>query len=247
MAAPENHSVIRSLAPLVDNPQKPHIIGKNSSQLLFGETFAVERRQGEWCYGINQSDGYKGYVHQENLVLHSLKPTHYVDVAWAHIYPEPDYKTEPVMGLGMMSRMHVDKVENNYAHIPGHGWIFEQHIAATPAHYDYIQTALLFLGSPYLYGGRSLQGLDCSALVQLSLHRAGLPCPRDTGDQEKALGHAVEGDSQAGDFVFFKGHVGIMLDEMHILNATARTMDVRIESLKDLEKIYNGITAIKRL
>jgi cell wall-associated NlpC family hydrolase len=103
------------------------------------------------------------------------------------------------------------------------------------------------LGSPYLYGGRSAFGLDCSGLVQLALSWRGIRCPRDSKDQTK-VGKKISGSSyKRGDLIFFKGHVGIMVDAKNILNATARTMDTRLEPLAHVSKAYDGIIAARRI
>ncbi|HBR67943.1 MAG TPA: peptidoglycan endopeptidase [Rhodospirillaceae bacterium] len=246
------YTVTASLAALLDDPANGAKIGSRDSQLLFGETFNVEKTEGEWAYGTSVVDGYKGYVRAAHLEPLKNTATHFVALRWSHVYPEPGFKTRPGLYLGMMSRLFVDEKnkKDGFVSVPGYGWVHEDHIAPLsslgPSN-DHVETALLFLGCPYLYGGRSAQGLDCSALVQLSLIRSGVPCPRDS-DQQTAIGKPVEKDETArGDLVFFKGHVGIMLDDKSILNATARTMDVRIENLDSLEKIYAGITAIRRI
>jgi hypothetical protein len=238
-------SIAVSLAPLVDNPASGTVIGKGGSELLFGEIFTVEAIEGEWCYGTSESDNYKGFVHSSYLGP-ATPHTHTVNRLWTHVYPEPDYKTRPLMGLGMMSRIKAGKTQGGFIEVPGYGWVFEAHLS-TEADKNFVETALLFNGCPYLYGGRSAQGIDCSGLVQIALSRAGIKAPRDSGDQAKIGKDISRGIAARGDLVFFKGHVGIMLDEIQVLNATARSMDVRIESLADLEKTYGGIVAVKRI
>ncbi len=251
--ASEIYSVITPVTDLLDNPDNGLKIGARDSQLLFGESVEIlqepERREG-FSYIKSKTDGYQGFVQTPHLSLSKTDPTHFIDRTWAHIYPEPSFKTRPVMGLGFMSRLTAGKNENGFAEISGHGWVFEDHInplSSLTTETDCVETALTFLSCPYLYGGRSAQGLDCSALVQLSLLRSGIPCPRDS-DQQIDLGESVEkNDIKRGDLVFFKGHVGIMTDPENILNATSRTMDVRIEKLNDLENLYSGITGLRRL
>lgn len=246
------HTVTASLAALLDDPANGAKIGSRDSQLLFGETFEVEKTEGEWSYGTSLVDGYKGYVRSAHLTSLVNPARHFTALRWCHVYPEPSFKTHPSLYLGMMSRLLVDEKNRKYGFVsvPGYGWVCEDHIKPLDSlsqKNDYVETALMFLGCPYLYGGRSAQGLDCSALVQLALMRSGILCPRDS-DQQPSIGKAVDrNEIRRGDLVFFKGHVGITLDDKNILNATARTMDVRIENLDSLEKIYAGITAIRRI
>ena len=132
-------------------------------------------------------------------------------------------------------------------------WIFTDHLALVKGFQlhggDLTQIAEIYLGTAYLYGGRSGFGIDCTGLVQQCLRAAGHPCPpRDSGDQEGSFGKEVKiEDIQRNDVVYFKGHVGIMIDSENILNATARHMTTLIEPLKTLEKDYGGITHIARV
>lgn len=239
---------------IVEKPgQARKTLGKNDSCLLFGEEFAAAQEKGGWIYGTSASDGYKGWVPKDSLKKKKGDPTHFTDVPLTHIYPAPSFKTPPVLALSFLSRLTLDggKKENGFVRAPGLGWIFAQHIKPlrdmTGA--DPVETALLFLNAPYLYGGRSAAGIDCSGLVQLAAMRGGLsPCPRDSGDQQAALGKAVTGGApKRGDLVFFPGHVGIMTDGKNILNATARHMRVVIEPLRDVEAANKKILAVRRL
>lgn len=239
---------------IVEKPgQARKTLGKNDSCLLFGEEFAAEKEKGGWVYGASAADGYKGWAPKADLKKKKTAPTHFTDVPLTHIYPAPSFKTPPVLALSFLSRLTVDggKKENGFVRVPSLGWIFAQHVkplrrmtGAAP-----VETALLFLNAPYLYGGRSAAGIDCSGLVQLAAMRAGLSrCPRDSGDQQAALGEAVTGGAlKRGDLVFFPGHVGIMTDGKNILNATARRMRVVIEPLRDVEAANREILAVRRL
>ena len=243
-----SYSVIKTTADILETPGNGAAIGKNDSQLLYGETFAVDGVNGEWLQGISAIDGYEGHIHVSNLVPQAAEPTHFVDVKLTALYPQPDFKTRPLMVLSFLSRVTLTGEKKNGFVQMNKGWVFETHITPLSAlsNKDPLETAMMFLGAPYLYGGRSILGVDCSGLVQLALMRTGHPCPRDSGPQSQNIGQPAE-TPQRGDFIFFKGHVGIMVDETNILNATARTMDVRIEPLSNLINFYGGITALRRL
>lgn len=246
------YAVIKTTANLIQDTENPDQTGPRDSQLLFGEDFEVQKRKGEWLYGVSVTDDYTGYIHESDLRPKEENPTHIVDVPLTHIYPTPDFKTPPVMALSFLSRLSVEtqNTENGFVEIPGFGWVFADHLTdfKNPApEKDLVDTALMFLNTPYLYGGRSGLGLDCSALVQLSLLRHGMGCPRDS-DQQISIGNNIsKNEIKRGDLVFFDGHVGIAIDQDYLLNASARTMGTYVESLTDVIKVYDKITAIKRL
>ena len=119
---------------------------------------------------------------------------------------------------------------------------------------DHVNSALLFLNAPYLWGGRCITGIDCSGLVQIILMARGIFCARDCKDQKDSVGEAVPiknsqdtSNLQRGDLVYFKRHVGIMVDDARILNATSRHMNTLIEDVNDLVQIYDGILSVRRL
>ncbi len=248
--AKDIYIVTTTTADILANPKDLQTISNCDSQLLFGEEFEVISQKGEWLEGVSLIDNYKGYIHQSNLEPKKSAPSHFVDTLLTHIYPAPGFKMRPIMSLSFLSRLNIhDKEENGFIQTD-EGWIFEKHIkpltelknAPTP-----LESAMQFLGTPYLYGGRSSLGIDCSGLIQLSLLRSALPCPRDSSEQTKC-GKLVELDHhKAGDLVFFTGHVGIFTTENKVLNATARTMDTRIEDLSELTKHYGAITGIRRI
>ena len=162
-----------------------------------------------------------------------------------------------------MSPLRVLGTHERYSEIAmpggGTGWVYAAHLAeAGDTAPDFVATAHMFLGVPYLWGGRSSLGLDCSALVQLCLARAGLACPRDTYVQEAGLGAPIAWQAGKtrlgrGDLVFFPGHVAIALNKTEVLHSNAGAMLTVIEPLADLvarveaESGGRGITAVRRL
>ena len=259
MTAPRNaaYQITVPVADLTDSPARNTQISAKSSQMLFGETFIATEEQGDWVRGTSATDGYEGWIHKSQLKPQTEEATHFVDLPWSHIYPAPDFKTRPVTGVAFLSRLTINKdlEKDGFVSVPGLGWIFARHVKplASLTGVDPVYTAMRFLGCPYLYGGRSAVGMDCSGLTQLALARAGIACPRDSGPQEKALGQPVpRAQARKGDLVFFPGHVGIMIDDQHVVNASARTMAVEVEKLDDLDRIYGsngspGITSIRRI
>lgn len=244
--------VVDSKTALFGNLATPGTVGSGDSQLLFGESFQILGIEGSYFKGRCVLDGYPGYVRKTALSTHR-DPTHVLRVRASHIYPEPSFKTVPLKALSFMSRFSPGRQESGYTHIPGHGWMISAHLApfsALPLFGDLAAAAMILEGTPYVYGGRSAFGIDCSGLVQIAMMASGYPCPpRDSKDQKGAFGYAVDyrDGLKRNDIVFFAGHVGIMIDERRAVNATARHMTTLVEDISALEKAYDGISGAYRL
>lgn len=245
-------TVITPTADILGNPQEPNMISNADSQLLYGETFEVLASHGAYVLGKGTLDGYEGYVERGQLVKNAPVSNAVITAPSSHLYDMPDFKSRPIMPLSFFSRVYASgETENGFAKITD-GWVYTQHVQelnTLSLHKDLADIALQFYGSPYLFAGRSRFGIDCSGLVQMAIMGLGHACPpRDTKDQQKNIGKPVKREElKRNDIVYFKGHVGIMIDDTHILNATARFMGTVIEPLEDLEKAYKGIKDIRRL
>ena len=247
-------SVISSTADILSVPAEPDIIAQKDSQLIYGEQFQLEKNHGAYVYGHSVLDGYKGYIEREQLAEDIPSVTSYVSVHSSHLYPRPSFKTRPVMALSFMSRLAlIDTEENGFVQTHDGLWIYKDHVtqfSKQKKNKDLVQMAELYLGTPYYFGGRSSFGIDCAGLVQQTMVACGYDCPpRDSCDQEGAFGKEVKRDEiRRNDIVYFKGHVGIMVDEKNIINATARHMTTLIEPLELLEDAYEGgISCVVRL
>ncbi len=246
-------TVITSTADILGNPQEPQIISNDDSQLLYGEKFFVEESHGAYVYGYSIHDNYAGYVERDQLIKDAPKANSLLTVRSSHFYPEPSFKSRPLKKLSFMSRLTTtEEQENGFTKTYNGNWIYSDHFVTlnefTMAG-DMAQTATIYLGSPYVYGGRSSFGIDCSALIQNVMVAHGHACPkRDTKNQENSFGKAIKRDGiQRNDIVYFKEHVGIMIDDKYIINATARHMSTVIEDITKLEEAYGSITHIARL
>ncbi len=200
-------------------------------------------------------DGYVGFLPEGSLAPADPEPTHVVTALRTFLYPEPDLKRPPLGHLSLGARPAALGVVGEYLETAA-GYLFTEHCRETGfTEPDFAGTAERLVGVPYLWGGRTSLGLDCSGLVQLCLHLAGLDCPRDADMQESGL-DAVSPDGaeglRRGDLVFWRGHVGLMLDGTRLIHANGYHMTVAIESLAQarariLAKSYGAVTSIRRL
>ncbi len=245
-------------ADIHEQPRRGKTVGNAESQLLLGEDFIARYLDGDFVYGQSPHDNYEGYVPLESLktVQGSDVLTHFCDSASTLVYPQPDIRSRPKEKIGFMSRLAVceHSLKDGFVLAAGLGWLPHDHLKPLEAlneKENFVDTALRLKGTPYRYGGRnSAMGIDCSALVQLALARGGVRSMRDAWQQEDdpALGAYVDPQAprRRGDVVFFKGHVGIMVDDVKIINATTTTMRVETESLDLVAARNGGIKAVRR-
>jgi cell wall-associated NlpC family hydrolase len=240
-------SVISPKADVHGAPDLSALRGKFESQLVFGETFIVEKEENGWCQGSCAHDGYKGWVEKKYLGTASA-PTHIITAARSHVYAEITMKSAWQNTLSFGSRVAIIEQSEKFSKIEKIGWIYNAHLSPIGQQSpDIIDTAKKFLETPYYWGGRSGFGIDCSGLVQVCLALAGTAIPRDTEEQEKAVGTEAGATARTGDIVYFKGHVGIMADEENLLHANAHHMKTCLEPLWAVEERTGGITAIRRI
>jgi len=244
--------VVSARCPLRGRPDEAAWL---STELLFGESFVVYEERAGWAWGQSGRDDYVGYVPSDQLGEPGGKPTHQVGVLRTFIYPEPNLKSPTDNALSLGSLAMVSGSDGDFAEIEGSGYVFSAHLVPVEAmEADYLTTAIRFIGVPYLWGGRSSLGLDCSGLIQIVLQRAGLSCPRDSDMQAKSLGEQIEPDLaalQRGDLAFFPGHVGLMVDEQTLLHANAWDMMVSPHPLRYViaeigKKEAEPLTCIRR-
>lgn len=247
---------MRVAAPMADVKRAPTPDSGLETQALRGEAVIVYDEDEGWAWGQIE-DGYVGYLPSHALGAPGPAPTHCVGVARTFIYPGPNMKLPPLEVLPFGAKVAVEREDGAYAILPAGGAVYARHLTPIEARdADFVSVAEGFIGAPYLWGGKTPDGLDCSGLVQTALHAAGIACPRDTDMQERALGESLdlltEPPLARGDLVFWRGHVGIMRDSATLLHANGHHMLVASEPFAEArERIakvsFGQVTSVRRL
>lgn len=230
----ERRGVAQPAVPLRREPRPDQSL---DTELLFGEVFTVYDHDPEgWSWGQAERDGYVGWLPTQALGIgEPVAATHSVVVQRSFVFPAPSIKAPATMALPFGAQFAASGQTGAFT-ATAEGFVWSGHLAplgeVAP---DPVTVAELFLGVPYLWGGKTSLGLDCSALVQTALLACGHAAPRDSDMQERAVGLAIDGEGplQRGDLVFWRGHVGLMRDPEVLLHANGFTMMVGPERLAD--------------
>jgi len=223
------------------------------TEALFGEIVTVYDIEEGWAWGQLEADGYVGWLSANALAAPGAAPTHKVCVPRTLCFPAPDIKRPPLAALPMGAKLSVARQDERFA-ITASGWhVPAVHLAPIKARAgDFVAVAEMFLNAPYLWGGKTALGLDCSGLVQTALQAAGVTCPRDSDMQELSLGKPVAlTEMRRGDLIFWKGHVAIVRDAETIIHANAHHMMVAIEDAEGtfarIKAAGSEVTSVKRV
>ena len=245
----------RVVAPSVALRRTPAPEAGLETEALLGDAVTLYAEADGIAFVQLVRDGYVGYLPSACLGPAEPELTHRITALRTFLYPEPDLKRPIRAHLSLGARVVVTGATGPYLETPG-GFVFASHCApVADREPDYPATAARLVGTPYLWGGRTSLGLDCSGLVQICLDAAGLPCPRDADMQERDLGHALPLDRASlrrGDFVFWRGHVGLMLDPETLIHANGHHMAVAVEPLDEaVTRIqahsFGAVTGFRRL
>jgi hypothetical protein len=237
----------------------PEVSAPLETELLAGERFTVYEKKGAYAWGQAETDGYVGYVFAHDLEPAGPEATHRVKVRQSRLYNDANSKSFALLALSLGAKLRVKRDLGRFSEVR-----FETDCFVPSAHIaplaefssDYVAVAEMFLGVPYVWGGRTSLGLDCSALVQLSLAEAGIKSPRDSDQQREAFGKSIGGAEalshlQRGDLVFWKNHVAIAIDKVRMIHANAMAMAVSIDEAipfaRAVEASEGPVIAVKRL
>jgi hypothetical protein len=229
---------------------RPSSDAAQDSELLFGEIFTVYDRAHGWAWGQAANDLYVGYVAEEALTAPFAAEVK-VSALLAPVFPAADLKMPVRDLLPMNAAVPALAREGDYVKIGDGRYLHQRHVVPETEK-DFVTVAERFVGVPYVWGGKTAVGLDCSGLIQTALQAVGKAARRDTDMMEKVLGDAIAlPEIRRGDLIFWKGHMGVMLDEKRLLHANAFHMAVAIEPLTEavarIEKAAGPVTSVKRL
>lgn len=250
----ELRQVSRASVPL---RRRPAANAALDTEALFGETLVVYDLADGWAWVQLDRDGYVGYLPADTLSADVQEPSHRVRSIGTFLYPVPDIKAPPLMHLSLNAQLSVAEGDDRFCLLATGGFVYTRHIAPVGSFVrDYVSIAEMLIGTPYLWGGRSRIGIDCSGLVQNALDAAGIECPRDSDMQEAEVGISIPitpglEDLQRGDLLFWPGHVGMMVDGLMLLHANAHHMAVVVETLPEaverIAKAGSKLRTIRRI
>jgi cell wall-associated NlpC family hydrolase len=223
------------------------------TEALMGERVTVFETTDEgWAWGQLEADGYVGFLPANGLGAPGAAPTHRVSALRTLVFSAPSFKLPPVAALPLGARVAVARLEGRFA-ATTIGYVPAQHLAPIESREgDFVTVAERFLGTPYLWGGKTSLGLDCSGLVQVALEACGIPCPRDSDMQEAAFEQAAtNAPRRRGDLIFWRRHVAIARDEVTMIHANAFHMAVAIEPIEAavarIRSNEGGVTSVRRI
>lgn len=241
--------VLRVAVPLVDLLARPG--GPRDRQLILGDDVRVLDVDGGFAFGQSLKDGYCGYLQKDALAV-LPEPTHWVAAPASHLYAGPRVQSPETGLLTMGARVAVTATEGAFA-VCAQGHVPAVHLRRLLDRYDDpAAVAEMFLGTPYLWGGNSRSGLDCSGLVQLAYHACGRACPGDS-DLQQAIGTPLDEGAplRRGDLLFWKGHVAMVVDDRRLIHSNGHTMSTAHEGIaaciaRVLEQGGGPVTARRR-
>jgi len=249
----------RVAIPLAPVRAAPSYSAMYTSEALYGEKVSLLKAKGDWVFISQQQDGYQGYIHagalqscetQEGKSIYS--PTHWISQSSTLLFKNADLKSPVIHRIPFASELSLTTLpDSSFSQTSCGFFVWSDHCLPVnkPINIDPLTLAKdYFLGMPYLWGGRSPAGADCSGLIQLLARSQGLSIPRDSGDQESFLKHQIPWDKrQSMDIVYWPGHTGILLDANTLLHATAFSLSCIIEPLADVVLRAGEASSVRRL
>ena len=252
MAEGQLYEVVEPTAPLRHAPSPDAPL---DTEALKGERVTVFEIEEGWARGKLEADGYAGFLPANALRAPGPAPTHKVAALRTLVFPGPSIKLPPLEGLALGCRLAVARIEDAFAITATGGYVPARHLVSIDERErDFVAVAERFLGAPYLWGGKTSLGLDCSGLLQVALGACGIASPRDSAVQEKALGQELSiphSELRRGDLVFWQHHVAIVRDAASLVHANAFHMAVAFEPIAQaiarIRAAGSEVTSMRRL
>ena len=247
--------VVDAMAPVRREPRPD---AAQETQALKGERVTVyEVTEEGWCWGQLESDGYVGWIPANAMSKPGADANDKVAALSTLVFPAANIKMPPIEALPFDARVAIARIEEPFAVTATGGFIPARHLAPIGTfENDFVAVAERFLGTPYLWGGKSHLGIDCSGLVQIAATACGIACPRDSDMQQASLGDAVSLSGalsmpQRGDAIFWPGHVAIVRDRKALIHANAHHMAVAIEPIEQaiarIKATGSAVSAVRRV
>jgi len=241
------------IAPEAPLRHEPRPDAPLDSEALKGERVTVYDANAEgWSWG-QLEDGYVGWLPSAALATPGSPPTHKVAALHTFVFPGPSIRSPPVEILPFGAKLNIAEVRDRMAITSPGGYVPAAHLKPIADNEpDFVAVAERFVGAPYLWGGKTMLGIDCSGLVQLALSACGIACLRDSDMQERALGAPVDlSELTRGDLIFWPGHVAIARDRDSLVHANAFHMAVIVEPAADaigrIRAAGSEISSVRRL
>ncbi len=250
----ERYQVVDAQAPVRRAPAPDAAL---ETEALMGEHVMIyEMTEEGLAWGQLESDGYVGWLPANSLSLPGPAPTHRVSALRTLLFPGPSIKLPPLCAPPLGARLAIEREQDRLAVTAAGGFVPANHLVPLQRfEADFVAVAERFCGAPYLWGGKTSLGLDCSALVQVALQACGVAAPRDADLQERALGIAIDPDAalrnlRRGDLLFWPGHVAIARERDTLVHANAFHMMVAIEpaaeAIARIRAAGSELTSVKR-
>ncbi len=251
-------NTVRISKPVSTVRLEPSINSEASSELLFGESIQLLEHTDAWSSIRSTHDGYEGFIETSDYESTEYSSTHWVSSQATLVFTDASIKSPVEKRLLFGSKLTGKTLANDnqsgatkFLQLESGGFVWAAHCLQKNAAPGLTMTEIAeanYLNTPYLWGGRSTNGCDCSGLVQMLASAIGFSLPRDSGDQEAALTSTIEFQNRtAEDLVYWSGHVGVLKSPELLLHATAHSMSCCIEPLKSVIHRAGLPTSIKRI